>query len=234
MSASAVSLTGTAPGIPSGPAADGREAGLLRKIAELEQFAYVAAHDLQEPLRMVAGYTQLLAERYGRALDPPASEFLTFAMEGAQRMQDLVDGLLLLACGDPHADTRRVTGSTEAVSSAVANLRWAIEESDATVTIGTLPAVLADPAQLVRIFQNLIGNAIKYRSPRPLEISVECEERIRDWLFRVADNGRGFAIPPAPGLGLEICKRIAGRHGGRLWISSAGSGAVACFTLAKG
>ena len=138
-------LTETAPGLPAGPAAapaetrEGREAALLRKIDELERFAYVAAHDLQEPLRMVAGYTQLLAERYGDTLEPPAGEFLAFAMEGARRMQDLVDGLLLLACGDPDVDTRRTASSAEAVSTAVANLRLAIEESHATVRLGNLP-----------------------------------------------------------------------------------------------
>ncbi len=234
------SLTETALGLPAGPGAapaearDSRERALLRKIDELQGFAYVAAHDLQEPLRMVAGYTQLLAERYGGTLDPPAGEFLAFAMEGARRMQDLVDGLLLLACGDPDVDTRRTASSAEAVSTAVANLRLAIEESHATIRLGNLPVVLADPAQLVRIFQNLIGNAIRYRSPRSPEISVQCEERARDWLFRVTDNGRGFADQRAPGLGLEICRRIAERHGGRLWVASPGGGAVFCFTLAKG
>ncbi len=233
-------LTETAPGLPAGLAAapaetrEGREAALRRKIHELERFAYVAAHDLQEPLRMVAGYTKLLAERYGDTLEPPAGEFLAFAMEGARRMQDLVDGLLLLACGDPDVDTRRTASSAEAVSTAVANLRLAIEESHATIRLGNLPVVLADPAQLVRIFQNLIGNAIRYRSPRSPEISVQCEERARDWLFRVTDNGRGFADQRAPGLGLEICRRIAERHGGRLWVASPGGGAVFCFTLAKG
>ncbi|HTX37513.1 MAG TPA: ATP-binding protein [Bryobacteraceae bacterium] len=205
----------------------------MRKIEDLEQFAYVAAHDLQEPLRMVAGYSQLLAERYGATLDPAAGEFLAYALEGARRMQDLVDSLLLLACGDPKADTRRPISSAEVVSEALANLRLAIEESHVKVRLGRLPEVLADPAQLMRLFQNLIGNAIRYRSGRLLEISVECEERPRDWLFRVTDNGRGFAHPPAPGLGLEICRRIAERHGGRLWVGSPGGGAVICFTLAR-
>jgi two-component system, chemotaxis family, sensor kinase Cph1 len=233
------SLTEMAPGSPVGPAPapaemrDGRTAALLRKIQELEQFAYVAAHDLQEPLRMVAGYTQLLAERYGGTLDKPAGEFLAFAVEGARRMQELVDGLLLLALSNPNAETRRKTSSAEAVSTAIANLRLAIDESHATILVGSLPPVLADPAQLVRLFQNLIDNGIRYRSSRLPEISVECEDRARDWLFRVADNGRGFAGAPAFGLGLEICRRIAERHGGRLWMASTGTGTVFCFTLAK-
>jgi light-regulated signal transduction histidine kinase (bacteriophytochrome) len=232
-------MTETTLGLPGGPAAapaetrGGRERALLRKIDELERFAYVAAHDLQEPLRMVAGYTRLLAERYGGTLDSSAGEFLAFAMEGARRMQDLVDGLLLLACGNPDADTRLTTNSADAVSRAIANLRLAIEESHAIIRLGNLPAVLADPAQLVRIFQNLLDNAIRYRSPRLPEISVQCEERARDWLFRVTDNGRGFADRLAPGLGLEICRRIAERHGGRLWVASPGGGADFCFTLAK-
>jgi light-regulated signal transduction histidine kinase (bacteriophytochrome) len=208
-------------------------AALSRKVQDLEQFAYLAAHDLQEPLRMVAGYLQLLAERYGRTLDPAAGEFLGFALEGSRRMQDLVDALLVLACGNPNADPRRKTSSAEAVSVALANLRLAIEESHAAIRLGNLPEVLADPAQLVRLFQNLIGNAIRHRSRRPPEISVEGEERPRDWLFRVTDNGRGFTQPPAPGLGLEICRRIVERHGGRLWVGSPGGGAVFHFTLAR-
>jgi light-regulated signal transduction histidine kinase (bacteriophytochrome) len=144
-----------------------------------------------------------------------------------------VDGLLLLALSNPNAETRRKTSSAEAVSTAIANLRLAIDESHATILVGSLPPVLADPAQLVRLFQNLIDNGIRYRSSRLPEISVECQDRARDWLFRVADNGRGFAGKPAFGLGLEICRRIAERHGGRLWMASTGTGTVFCFTLAK-
>jgi len=208
-------------------------AALLRKIAELEQFAYVAAHDLQEPLRMVIGFTRLLSEQYGGTLDPHAAGLLNYALEGSRRLQDLLDGLLLLACADSREDLRRATGSGEAVRVALANLRLAIEESRATIRLGNLPEVWADPAQLARLFQNLIGNSIRYRSERPLDISVECRERARDWLFRVADNGRGFATQPTTGLGLEICRRITERHAGRLWFESPGVGAVACFTLAR-
>jgi light-regulated signal transduction histidine kinase (bacteriophytochrome) len=212
--------------------ARGSTAALLRKIDGLESFAYMAAHDLQEPLRMVAGYTRLLSERYGDRLDPPAAEFLAFALEGSRRMQEMVDGLLLLAC-HPDEDRRLRTNSGEAVEAALANLCLAIEESHARVRVGKLPEVLADPAQLVRIFQNLIGNAIQHRSSPTPEISVECDDRARDWLFRVADNGRGFRGRLHFGLGLEICRRNLERHKGRLWVSSRGSGAVACFTLAK-
>ena len=215
------------------PEPRGGQSRLSRKLQDLEQFAYMAAHDLQEPLRTVAGYLQLLAERYGESLDPAAGEFLGIALEGSRRMQDLLDALLVLVCADPNADPRRRTGSAEAVSEALANLRLAIEESHAAIRLGNLPEVLADPPQLVRLFQNLIGNAIRYRSDRPPEIRVEGEERPRDWLFRVIDNGRGLAQPPAPGLGLEICRRIVERHGGRLWVGSPGSGAVFHFTLAR-
>ena len=239
MLTSATSLTELSGGLPAGLAAppmdtgDGTHAALLRKVDELEQFAYRAAHDLQEPLRMMAGYIRLLAERYGTSLEPPAAQILAYALEGATRMQDLVDGLLLLACADPHRDLRRAASSGLAVSAALANLRLAIEESHASIRVGNLPEVWADPAQLMRLFQNLIGNAIRYRSHRPVEIAVECQERARDWLFRIADNGRGFAAAPAAGLGLEICRRIIERHGGRLWMDSPGRGAMICFTLAK-
>ncbi len=184
---------------------------------------------------MVAGYTQLLAERYGDTLEPAAAEFLAFALEGARRMQDLVDALLLVACADPDQDTRRRTSSAAAVSAALANLMLAIEESHAAIQLGNLPEVLADPAQLLRLFQNLIGNAIRHSSARALEISVQGEERAHDWLFRVADSGNGFVSPPVYGLGLEICRRIAERHGGRFWVASPpGAGTLICFTLAKG
>lgn len=237
MGKAAIFAPEVAPGPPTGPPVEarlGREAALLRKIEDLEQFAYVAAHDLQEPLRMVAGYTQLLSERYGRTLDPAGNEFLDFALEGARRMQDLVDSLLLLACADPRSDARRPVSSGEAAATSMANLRQSIEESGATIRLGKLPVVLADPAQLERIFQNLIGNAIRHCGTRAPEISVECEGRTWDWLFQVADNGRGFTGASAPGLGLEICRRIAERHGGRLWTSPAAGRGVVCFTLAKG
>jgi light-regulated signal transduction histidine kinase (bacteriophytochrome) len=234
------SLIEPVPGLPAwrsgGPAEsrDGPTTALLRKIDDLEQFAQRAAHDLQEPLRMVTGYTQLLEERYGGTLEPKAAEFLGLALEGARRMQDLVDGILLLACADPKADPRRMTLPAEAVAGALANLRLGVEESYAAIRLGELRPVWADPAQLMRMFQNLIGNSIRYRAAaRPLEISVECEERARDWLFQVVDNGKGFAGRHALGLGLKICRRIAEGHGGRLWMRSPGAGATVCFTLAK-
>jgi light-regulated signal transduction histidine kinase (bacteriophytochrome) len=207
------------------------EVGLHQKIADLEQFANMAAHDLQEPLRTMAGYTELAVQRYGSTMDPRARELLELAAEGARRMQDLVESALLAA--ENGVDRRRLTSSAEAASLAIANLRQAVEKKQARIRLGILPQVLADPVQLTRLLQNLISNGIRHGGASP-EITVDCEDRARDWVFRVADNGKGFAGRPVPGLGLQICARIAERHGGRLWTASADRGAVLCFSLAKG
>jgi len=231
MRTNGASVIESGPGLPA--TTEPSAASLRRKIEDLEQFAARAAHDLQEPLRMVTGYTGLLEERFGETLDPKAAEYLKLAHEGARRMQDLIDGLLLISCASPNRDLRRMVSSRDAVKEALANLRLAVEESGAAVRIGELPVVLADPSQLVRLFQNLIANSIRYRAARPLEVLLDYEERERDWRFRVTDNGTGFSGRHALGLGLEICRRIAERHGGRLWMRSPGVGAVVCFTLAK-
>lgn len=181
---------------------------------------------------MVAGYTDLAMQRYGSTMDPRALELLGIVLAAARRMQDLVEGALAAARRDAGPDVRVSTGSAEAVSVAEVNLRQAIEQSQARIRRGNLPAVAADPIALARIFQNLIGNAIRHRAGPAPEISVGCEERARDWLFRVADNGTGFAGRSVSGLGLQICARLVERHGGRLWME-AGSGATLCFTVAK-
>ena len=213
------------------PPSDRREAELQQQVAELREFAYMAAHDLAEPLRTVSGYVQLLARRRAARLDPQASEWLRMAVEGAARMQDLLEGALA-ACQAPDRDARRLSPSADAVAAALANLRRMIEQRRAVVRCGNLPAVLAEPALLTRLFQNLIANAIRHNPGAAPEISIEGEERAWDWLFRVADNGPGIA-GAVPGLGLQICARIVERHGGRLWTARARGGAVVCFTLAK-
>ena len=222
------------PGVREGAGNHRQEEALLRKIADLEQFAYVAAHDLHEPLRAVAAYLRLIAERHGHKLDAEAAEFLGFALQGAERMQTLIDQLLLAAC-DPAADTRRLTNASDAVSAALGNLEALLEESHATIRFGNLPQVLANPALLMLIFQNLLSNAIKFRSTRNPEIAICCDDRDGEWVFRVSDNGRG--LDPQRhryGLGMTICRRIAERHGGRVWVASSGEkGTTVCFTLAK-
>jgi signal transduction histidine kinase len=211
---------------------------LARSNADLEQFAYVASHDLQEPLRMVAAYTQLLAERYRGKLDENADKFIGYASEGALRMQTLIQDLLAfsrvgrngVACG--HVDCEA------AMKEVLLSLGPAIQESGAVVTHGELPAVWADRSQMTQVFQNLVGNAIKFRGKEPLVISVQAEKAGQHWLFSVSDNGIGIAPEyaenifvvfqrlharteyPGNGIGLAICKKIIERNGGKIWVEA--------------
>ncbi|MEA2611511.1 MAG: hypothetical protein QOG32_1237 [Chloroflexota bacterium] len=225
---------------------------LKRSNEELGQFAYIASHDLQEPLRMVASYTQLLSKRYKGQLDADADEFIAYAVDGASRMQQLIEDLLAFSrvatTGNPLLDT----SSEYALEQALQNLHWAIKDSGAIVTHDPLPSVQADEMQLVQLFQNLIGNAVKYQSPgTPLvHISVAREGR-SSWAFAVRDNGLG--IDPqyferifgmfqrlhkrdefsGTGVGLAICKKIVERHGGSLLVASElGQGSTFSFALA--
>jgi len=224
---------------------------LLRSNRELEQFAYVASHDLQEPLRMVSSYTQLLAKRYEGKLDQDAHDFIHYAVDGANRMQRLIQDLLAYSRITTRASPFVPLDLHEALGEAVANLQTAINESDAMVTNGELPSVNADRTQLVQVFQNLVGNAIKFRKEEdPPRIHVGAERTGSEWIISVKDNGIGidpqyfnrlFAIfqrlhgkqeYPGTGIGLAICRRIVTRHGGRIWVESAsGDGATFHFTM---
>ena len=229
-----------------------RSAELARSNAELEQFAYVASHDLQEPLRMVSSYTQLLARRYKGKLDSDADEFIEFAVDGAKRMQNLINDLLAYSRLGTKGGTFRETASADAVKSALRNLAAAIEGSGAHIECGSLPAVWADPTQLMLLFQNLVGNAIKYRGAEPPCVGIECGEESGAWAFTVRDNGIGIEpryqerifqvfqrlhsrqLYPGTGIGLAICKKIVERHGGRIRVESeAGCGAAFHFTIPK-
>ncbi len=226
---------------------------LTRSNADLEQFAYIASHDLQEPLRMVTGYCDLLQRRYKGKLDADADDFITFAAEGAQRMQELVRGLLAYSRVGPHGQTFQPVDAAEAFARAVANLDVAIKESGATIRHGRLPTVMADATQLEHVFQNLVGNAVKFRGETAPSIDVKATRKGHVWLFSVKDNGIGidsryaekvFAIfqrlhgrgkYPGTGLGLAICKKIIERHGGRIWFESEpGQGTTFYFTLPSG
>jgi signal transduction histidine kinase len=223
---------------------------LARSNAELEQFAYVASHDLQEPLRMVAAYTQLLAERYRGKLDEQADKYIHYAVDGAVRMQTLIQDLLQFSRVGRNGKERTDTECKIVVEQALQNLHAAIRESDARVDLGSLPSVMANRAQLVQLFQNLIGNAIKFRGSEPPVIQVDAERQEDAWLFTITDNGIGIAPEyrqdiftvfkrlhtraeyPGNGIGLAICRKIIEQHGGRIWVESQpGPGSSFKFTL---
>ncbi len=229
-----------------------RSQELARSNAELEQMAYVASHDLQEPLRMVASYLQLLEHRYGGHLDADAHEFIGFAVDGAKRMQALIDDLLSYSRVGTKAKPLQATDCDAVMKTALQSLRLAIEESGAQIQCTALPMVMGDAAQLAQLFQNLLANAIKFRGAQAPRIAVRAEAEGEFWRFEVQDNGIGIAPEyfarifvmfqrlhnrskyPGTGIGLAICKKIVERHGGRIWVASApGQGVVFKFTLPK-
>src|SRR6266576_789313 len=209
---------------------------LARSNHDLEQFAYVASHDLQEPLRMVAAYTQLLAERYRGKLDENADKFIGYASEGALRMQSLIQDLL--ACSRVGRDGSGRVDCNAVMEEVLGSLGSAIQESGAVVTHEKLPEVWANRTQMAQVFQNLIGNAIKFRGKEPPAISVEAEKAGQQWLFSVSDNGIGIAPEyaenvfvvfqrlharteyPGNGIGLALCKKVVERNGGKIWVEA--------------
>jgi len=227
-----------------------RTAELERSNKELEQFAYVASHDLQEPMRMVTTFTQLLARQYQGQLGADADQFIGFALSGASRMQTLIADLLEYSRSDrPEVNQTTVVNATDAVKAAVDNLKGLIAETGATVVFGELPELRASRTQLIQLFQNLIGNGIKYRRDVPPRIEVAATRDGSYWVFSVTDNGVGIAPAyqekifnlfqrlhgrdvPGTGLGLAICRKIVQSHGGRLWVESEpGQGSRFSFSL---
>jgi PAS domain S-box-containing protein len=224
---------------------------LKRSNDELQQFAYVASHDLQEPLRMVASYTQLLSKRYKGRLDSDADEFIAFAVDGCNRMQRLIQDLLAYSRAGTNGNLLGEISSEAALKDALTNLRAAIQQSGAVVTHDSLPAVTTDGVQLAQVFQNLVGNAIKYRSAEVPHVHISVAQNTgKEWIFSVKDNGLGIDRRyferifilfqrlhgrdefEGTGIGLAVCKKLVERLGGRIWVDSQlGKGSTFYFVL---
>lgn len=222
---------------------------LERSNKDLEQFAYAASHDLQEPLRTVSNFSQLLAKRYKGELDAKADQFIGFIVDGATRMQQMIDDLLAYSRVSTRAKPFELTSCETIFNQAMTNLKAAIEESGAIVTHDPLPTIMADASQMVQLFQNLLSNAIKFQKEKP-RITVSAVQSGNEWFFSVQDNGIGIAPEfmehifkmfqrehasaqyPGTGVGLAICKKIVERHGGRIWVKSEqGKGSTFYFTI---
>jgi len=230
----------------------GAMADLERSNKDLEQFAYVASHDLQEPLRMVSSYTQLLAKHYEGRLDEKAKKFMDYAIDGAVRMQRLINDLLTYSRIGTRSAPLATTDTHALLGEAIRNLAAMIEEKHAIITNDDLPTVMADASQLMQVFQNLISNAIKFQGDNVPHIHVSAQDKVSEWLFSIRDNGVGidrqyadrvFVIfqrlhtrhdYPGTGIGLALCKRIVERHGGRIWFESEpGKGSTFFFTVTR-
>jgi len=225
---------------------------LARSNAELEQFAYVASHDLQEPLRKVTNYTQLFVKRYAGHLDARADKYLDYIQDGTTRMQGLIQDLLTYSRVGRAEVALETVDMDEVFRKTLATLELTIADTQAEVTAVALPTIQANPTQMAQLLQNLLGNALKFRGDAPPRIHVSAEPTPTDWVFTVRDNGIGLdpqyverifiifqrlhtrAAYPGTGIGLAICKKIVERHGGRLWVESQlGHGATFSFTIPR-
>ncbi|WP_020670795.1 HAMP domain-containing histidine kinase [Amycolatopsis nigrescens] len=230
---------------------DTRTQELQRSNSDLEQFAYVASHDLQEPLRKVASFCQLLQRRYQGQLDERGEQYIEFAVDGAKRMQALINDLLSFSRVGRRSGEFRVVDADELAETAIGNLEQVIEESGATVTHDELPRVRGEVTLLTAVFQNLVNNALKFRGERVPEVHIGVRREDTEWKFSVTDNGIGIepeyaerifvifqrlhakSAYPGTGIGLALCRRIVEYHGGRIWLDSTDSGEPTrfCFTL---
>jgi PAS domain S-box-containing protein len=223
---------------------------LARSNADLEQFAHIASHDLQEPLRMVASFTELLARKYKGRLDGDADEFISIVVDGANRMKQLINDLLAFSRIGTRANPFEPTDFNEAFNHALGNLAVIIKEHDAEVKAGRFPILMADGEQIVLLFQNLIANGVKFHGLVRPQIKISSKHRNNEWTFSITDNGIGIDTRyferifgvfqrihgkrdyPGTGMGLAICKKIVERHGGRIWVESEpGKGSTFSFTI---
>ena len=223
---------------------------LTRSNTELEQFAYVSSHDLQEPLRMISSYLQLLQRKYQGNIDDKADKYISYAVDGAFRMQNLINDLLEFSRVTTKAREPEPTDSEFILNQVLANLELFIKENKATVSHDLLPEVIADSTQLAQVFQNLIINGIKFHNEEAPKIHISAEKKAKEWVFSVQDNGIGIDSQhsekifevfkrlhrkeeyPGTGIGLSICKKIVERHGGHIWVESElGKGSTFYFTL---
>jgi PAS domain S-box-containing protein len=230
-----------------------RTQALMQSNAQLQQFAKIASHDLQEPLRTIEGYANLLAKRYKGRLDADADEFIAFILDAISRMIELIHAVLMHSgIGATDVSTHTPVEMNDVLREVMHNLKAALEESGTTVMVDKLPRVVCNRTEMVQLFQNLIGNAIKYRGSSPPLIKVSFEENVHDLVFSVEDNGIGIEPKYAErifdmfarlhgkteyrgtGIGLAICKKIVETHGGRIWVQSEpGNGSIFLFTLPK-
>jgi signal transduction histidine kinase len=225
-------------------------ADLERSNTELEQFAYVASHDLQEPLRKVTSFVQLLQDRYGDQLDERADQYIEFAVDGARRMQQLINDLLAFSRVGRSDRSLSHVSLDELAAAAVADLDSVVTDTDAEISVGPLPTLSVEPALIRTVFQNLIANAIKFRSKQPPKVALDAVREEAHWLFSCADNGIGIEAEYAErifvifqrlhtreaydgtGIGLAMCRKIVEHHGGRMWLDQSYTGGTRmCFTL---
>jgi light-regulated signal transduction histidine kinase (bacteriophytochrome) len=225
---------------------------LTRSNQELEQFAYITSHDLQEPLRMVTSYVTLLEKRNRDKLDSDSKDFINFAVDGTKRMQQLINDLLTYSRVGTRGKPFTKTNCKTVMEKTIKNLEIAIKEKGAKVSYNALPTIIADEAQIIQLFQNLIGNAIKFCQNKPPKIKIRTREDDDKWIFGVQDNGIGIAPEfherifqifqrlhtrqeyKGTGIGLAVSKRIVDRHGGKIWVDSKpGKGTTFWFTIPK-
>lgn len=229
-----------------------RTEALEKSNKELEEFAYIASHDLQEPLRMISSYVQLLERRYKNKLDQDANDFISYAVEGSARMKALINDLLAYSRVGTKGKEFAKTNISDILKKVLQNLQIALEENKVEISIGPMPVIMADDTQMIQLFQNLIGNAIKFKNKNPPKISIDCKEKNGNYIFSVSDNGIGIEKEyydrifmifqrlhtrdkyPGTGIGLAVCKKIVERHGGSIWLESeVGKGTIFYFSIPK-